>query len=167
MHWCLTVSWKQPCVNEIGPFDLTCITYVLRSAEYTTIKLSFGNCGFSRDDAVALLKGVGDHQLSLIVWYVMMYMYHCCAYIMSHHCSNYSTTGRVKLCSQCWMLSVLSQCPVWLNYCEFILSVCMHMVCVAIVHVFLVAPVYLVSQADWFMVMKQTKSINSWWCCVA
>ena len=59
--------------KEIGPFDLACITYVLKSAEYVTIKLFFNNCGFSRDDAVALLKGVGDHQLSLSVWYVMMY----------------------------------------------------------------------------------------------
>ena len=96
-----------------GHFDLACISYVLKTAKYTTIGLTFNRCNFSDDDAVALLKGVGDHQLSLTVWYVMMY--YCCACIMSHHCSNYSTTVRVMLYSQCWMLSVLSQCLVWLN----------------------------------------------------
>ena len=45
--------------------DLTCITYVLKTADYTTIKLEFDHCGFSVDEAVALLKGVGDRQLSL------------------------------------------------------------------------------------------------------
>ncbi len=96
--------------NKIGPFDLVCITYVLKTAEYAAIILNFEMCNFSVDDAVALLKGVGNHQLSLTVLYVMMY--YCCACIMSHHCSNYSTTVRVKLYSQCWMLSVLSQCLV-------------------------------------------------------
>ena len=81
----------------IEPFDLACITYVLKTAEYTTIKLTFSSCNFSVNDAVALLKGVGDHQLSLTVRYVMMY--YCCACIMSHYCSNYSTTVKVKLCS--------------------------------------------------------------------
>ena len=96
--------------REIGHFDLACISYVLKTAEYTTIELYFGECNFSVDDAVALLKGVGDHQLSLTVMYVMMY--YCCACIMSHHCSNYSTTVMVKLYSQCWKLSVVSQCLV-------------------------------------------------------
>ena len=96
--------------KRIGHFDLACISYVLKTAEYTTIELDFKICSFSIDDAVALLKGVGDHQLSLIVEYVMMYYY--CACIMSHHCSNYSTTVGVKLYSQCWKLSVLSQCLV-------------------------------------------------------
>ena len=96
--------------SVIGPFDLACITYVLKNAEYTTIKLNFDGCNFIFDGAVALLKGVGDHQLSLTVMYVMMC--YCCACIMSHHCSNYSTTAGVKLYSQCWMLSVLSQCLV-------------------------------------------------------
>ena len=94
----------------IGHLDVACISYVLKSAEYTTIKLRFEQCNFSVDDAVALLEGVGDHQLSLTVMYAMMYYY--CACIMSHHCSNYSTTVGVKLYSQCWMLSVLSQCLV-------------------------------------------------------
>ena len=95
---------------RIGHFDLACISYVLKTAEYTTIKLDFDRCDFSVDDAVALLEGVGDRQLSLEVVYVMMY--YCCACIMSHHCSNYSTTVRVMLYSQCWKLSVLSQCLV-------------------------------------------------------
>ena len=96
--------------QEIGHFDLVCISYVLKIAKYTTIKLNFYQCDFSVNDAVALLKGVGDRQLSLTVMYVMMYYY--CACIMSHHCSNYSTTVRVMLYSQCWKLSVLSQCLV-------------------------------------------------------
>ncbi len=53
--------------NSIGAFDLACITYVLKTTEYTTIELNFKFCNFSVDDAVALLKGVGDHQLSLTV----------------------------------------------------------------------------------------------------
>ena len=96
--------------KRIGHFDLACISYVLKTAEYTMIELDFKVCSFSIDDAVALLKGVGDRQLSLIVEYVMMYYY--CACIMSHYCSNYSTTVGVKLYSQCWKLSVLSQCLV-------------------------------------------------------
>ena len=99
--------------ERIGHLDVACISYVLKTAEYTTIKLSFEQCNFhnfSVDDAVALLKGIGDRQLSLTVRYVMMY--YCCAFIMSHHCSNYSTTVGVKLYSQCWKLSVLSQCLV-------------------------------------------------------
>ena len=44
----------------------TCITYVLKTADYTTVKLYYFNCGdFSVNEAVALLKGVGDRQLSL------------------------------------------------------------------------------------------------------
>ena len=93
--------------DDIGPFELACITYILKSAEYTTIKLRFLECGFNRDDAVALLKGVGDRQLSLTVEYVILH--YCCAY---HHCSNYSITVGVKLYCQCWILSVLSQCLV-------------------------------------------------------
>ena len=94
----------------IGHFDLVCISYVLETAEYTIIKLKLSICNFSLNAAVALLEGVGDRQLSLTVVYVMMY--YCCACIMSHHCSNYSTTVMVKLYSQCWKLSVLSQCLV-------------------------------------------------------
>ena len=97
-------------LTEIGHFHVVCISYVLKTAEYTTINLTFYQCNFTVDDAVALLKGVGDRQLSLTAMYVMMY--YCCACIMSHHCSNYSTTVWVRLYSQCWKLSVLSQCLV-------------------------------------------------------
>ena len=93
---------------EIGHTDLAFISYVLKTAEYTTIKLDFERCNFNVDDAVALLEGIGDRQLSLIVSYVVYYR----ACIMSHHCSNYSTTVWVKLYSQCWKLSVLSRCLV-------------------------------------------------------
>jgi hypothetical protein len=48
-------------------FDLACFSYVLKTAEYTTIKLNFEYCNFSADDAVALLEGVGDRQLTLII----------------------------------------------------------------------------------------------------
>ena len=52
-------------VNNISASDMTCITYVLKTADYSTIKLYLKRCGFSVDEAVALLKGVGDRQLSL------------------------------------------------------------------------------------------------------
>ena len=51
--------------NNTSAFELTCITYVLKTAEYTKIKLEFSSCDFCVDEAVALLKGVGDCQLSL------------------------------------------------------------------------------------------------------
>ena len=51
----------------VSPSDLTCITYVLKTAEYTTIQLKFESCDFTTDEAVALLKGVGDRQLSLTI----------------------------------------------------------------------------------------------------
>ena len=66
-------------------YDIACVNYVLKTAEYTTIKLKFQLCNFSVDDAVALLEGIGDHQLSLTVLYVTMYYF--CACIMSYHCS--------------------------------------------------------------------------------
>ena len=50
---------------RLSASDLTCITYVLKTADYTTIMLNFDNCDFSVDEAVALLKGVGDRRLSL------------------------------------------------------------------------------------------------------
>ncbi len=95
--------------KSIGAFDLACITYVLKTAEYTAIKLKFKQCDFSADDAVALLKGVGDRQLSLTVQYVMMY--YCCACIMSHHCSIISpqsgesctvSAGCSRSCHSAW-----------------------------------------------------------------
>ena len=52
---------------NISSYDLTCIIYILKTAEYTTIKLTFSVCDFSTDEVVALLKGIGDHQLSLTV----------------------------------------------------------------------------------------------------
>ena len=58
---------NQLLFSNVSPSDLTCITYVLKTAEYTTIQLSFRFCDFTTDEAVALLKGVGDHQLSLTI----------------------------------------------------------------------------------------------------
>ena len=51
--------------KQISASDLTCIIYILNTADYTTIKLNFIFCDFCVDEAAALLKGVGDHQLSL------------------------------------------------------------------------------------------------------
>ena len=62
-------------INNIIMIYFMCISYVLKTAECTTIKLYFEECNFSVGDAVALLKGVGDRQLSLIVEYVLMYYY--------------------------------------------------------------------------------------------
>ena len=92
--------------QTIGHFDIVCIIYLLKVAEYAIIRLNFNQCSFSVDDAVALLEGIGDRQLSLTVLYVLMY--YCCACIMLHHCSCYSTVVRVMLYYQCWKLSVLS-----------------------------------------------------------
>ncbi len=66
--------------NNLRSYDLLCITYVLITAEYTTIKLNFERCKFSVDDAVALLEGVGDRQLSLTVQYVLLL---CMYYVTS------------------------------------------------------------------------------------
>lgn len=53
--------------NNVSSSDLTCITYVLKTAEYTTIKLSFSSCDFTRNETVAFLEAVGDHQLALMI----------------------------------------------------------------------------------------------------
>ena len=99
--------------ENTGPFDLACIIYVLKNAEYTTkmLRLSFTNSDFSVNDAETLLKVVDDHQLSLTIVYVIMY--YCYASIISHryHCSYFTIVG-VRLHSLYWMLSILSQCLV-------------------------------------------------------
>ncbi len=59
--------------HNLRSYDLVCLTYVLKTAEYTTIKLYFYSCNLSVNDAVALLKGVGKRQLSLTVKYVIRY----------------------------------------------------------------------------------------------
>ena len=56
--------------DGINSIDLPHLTYVLKTAEYANIELSFAQCDFQTDDAVALLNGVGHHQLLLTVWYV-------------------------------------------------------------------------------------------------
>ena len=77
----LQIHGNNLVFKEIGHFDLACISYVLKTAEYTTIRLKFYQCNFSFDDAVALLKGIGDHQLSLTVLYVTMYY---CVHVLCH-----------------------------------------------------------------------------------
>ena len=49
------------------PSDVFYISYVLKSAEYTEIKVKFEKCYFNEEEAVAFLKGVGDRRLSLTI----------------------------------------------------------------------------------------------------
>ena len=55
---------------KIDSIDLPHLTYVLETAEYANIELRFLQCDFQTDDVVALLNGVGHHQLLLKVRYV-------------------------------------------------------------------------------------------------
>ena len=69
--------------QTIGCFDLAYISYVLKTTEYTAIRLHFNQCNFSINDAVALLKGIGDRQLSLTVEYVL-YVYIIVVHVLCH-----------------------------------------------------------------------------------
>ena len=50
--------------------DIFYIAHVLKTVEYDAIELSFSECNFDINDAVSLLQGVGDRQLSLTMKYV-------------------------------------------------------------------------------------------------
>ena len=52
--------------------DIFCITFVLKTVNYDAIELSFSQCNFDINDAVSLLQGVGDRQLSLTMKYVIL-----------------------------------------------------------------------------------------------
>ena len=56
--------------SSIDSINVPRLTYVLKTAEYTNIELRFQYCDFQTDDAIALLHGVGHHQLLLKVLYV-------------------------------------------------------------------------------------------------
>ena len=52
--------------------DIFYITYVLKTVEYDAIELFFSKCNFDIRDAVSLLQGVVDRQLSLTIKYVIL-----------------------------------------------------------------------------------------------
>ena len=51
--------------------DIFYITFVLKTVKYVAIELSFSECNFDISDAVSILQGVGDRQLSLTIKYVV------------------------------------------------------------------------------------------------
>ena len=53
--------------------DVFYITHVLKTVEFVAIELSFSECNFDISDAVSLLQGVGDRQLSLTIKYVILH----------------------------------------------------------------------------------------------
>ena len=53
--------------------DIFYITYVLKTVNYIAIELSFSECNFDISDAVSILQGVGDRQLSLTIKYVILH----------------------------------------------------------------------------------------------
>ena len=53
--------------------DIFYITYVLKTVKYVAIELSFSECNFDINDAVSLLQGVGDCQLSLTIKYIILH----------------------------------------------------------------------------------------------
>ena len=53
--------------------DVFYITYVLKTVNFDAIELSFLECNFDINDAVSLLQGVGDCQLSLTIEYVVLH----------------------------------------------------------------------------------------------
>ena len=48
-----------------NPSDIFSIAYVLKNAQFDTIDLTFHRCDFTRDDAIAILEGLGDRQCFL------------------------------------------------------------------------------------------------------
>ena len=78
--------------------DIFYITYVLKTSEFDAIELSFSECNFDSNDAVSLLQGVGDCQLSLIIKYVILH--NICLHV--NPCiSVTSNTEKVKLHGPC------------------------------------------------------------------
>ena len=90
--------------------DIFYIAHVIKTFEIDAIELSFSECNFDITDAVSLLQGVGHHQLSLTMKYVILL--NRCLHV--NPCiSVTSNTEKAKLLSLCWKLSVVSQCLVW------------------------------------------------------
>ena len=55
---------------SLTSIDVACIIHLLKCPKCTDIHLSFNKCMLSVGDATALLKGIGDCQLSLTLKYV-------------------------------------------------------------------------------------------------
>ena len=78
--------------------DIFYITYVLKTIENDAIELFFSECYFDISDAVSLLQGVGDRQLSLTIKYIILHN----RYLLVNPCiSVTSNTDKVKLLSPC------------------------------------------------------------------
>ena len=92
--------------------DMTYVIYLLKNANYEDVHLSFNSCKFSVDEAVALLQGVGDHQLSLTIKYVDCQLLYSDVIICL--CSHAPHTG-VVMQNHWWTLLILSQSLVWFS----------------------------------------------------
>lgn len=58
--------------NVNNPSDFLTIVYGLRTAQFDAkLEQSFSQCTFSVENSVALLKGLGNHQVSLTIQYVI------------------------------------------------------------------------------------------------
>ena len=79
--------------------DIFYISYVLKTVKYEAIELSFSECNFDINDAVSLLQGIGDRQLSLTIKYVFLHN-NICLHINPHISVN-SNTDKVKPLSLC------------------------------------------------------------------
>ena len=78
--------------------DILYISYVLKTAKYDAIELSFTECNFDINNAVSILQGVGDRQLSLTIKYIILH--NRCLHVNLHISVN-SNTEKVKLLSPC------------------------------------------------------------------
>lgn len=51
--------------KELNLSDCVAIGYAINQSDYQTVDLSFDECQFSTEGAIALLQQVGDHPFSL------------------------------------------------------------------------------------------------------
>ena len=105
--------------SEITFFDLnftytnmTNVIFFLKNANYKDIHLSFSSCNFSVDEAVALLQGVGDHQLSLTFKYVIWFIVNCCILMCSLCLYSHCTTSTSRRSGAESLVDALSLAPV-------------------------------------------------------
>ena len=95
-----------------NPLDLFRIAYVIKTARFVSVDLSFIECNVSDYDIVSVLRGVGDRQLSLKIEYVnsllvffnaifQMYMFHYskgeCAQSLLSALSSVTVPGLIEL----------------------------------------------------------------------
>ena len=78
--------------------DIFYISYVLKTVKYVAIELSFSECNFDINNAVSILQGVGDRQLSLTIKYVNL---HNRSLHVNPHISVSLNTDKEKLLSPC------------------------------------------------------------------